>query len=371
MPRAARRSLALLTAFGLSLLATGGALLAGLERSGLPHPTTVLDQLGGVLRSVQVLGSRPADAWDVVAVGDSQLMRAGGLPLHAWVERALWQQRRDAAVWRVAVHGLGVFGHYCISDRVAATAPDRVVVELNLADFSRDWRAASQASYAGALAPRRWMEAAELPLARVGVSLDQLLFESSVVAAGGLQRWRWLQGEQARAALLPSQLAAALQARSPWPDGLQYERALTLAGVRGERVPGATRRASVAWARRVLGAALAGAPPEHPALRFLDALLAHYAEAGIPTLVFVHPVNVEHLARLGLDTRGLAVSVESARQVASARGADFLDLHALLPDAAFRDEMDHLDVEAGGTERVGRAIAAALLAAPRQAGSQP
>lgn len=356
----ARRSIALVLAFGLVASGTGWAAVVGLERAGAPRRETVLDQLHGVLGEVERAARRTPRSLDVVVVGDSHLMRAGGLPLHAQVERALWKRVGDAAVWRVAAYGLSLFGHYCLAERIAASEPDRVVVELNLADLSRTWREASQASLAGLVEPARLAPALGLPLGWAGVSLDQLLFYGAVLRTGGLPRWRWLQGEQSRVALGYWALARALQQRSPWPDGMRFVREHEIAGARRARVAG-LRRASAEWTRAVLGPALAGAAPDQPALRFLDAVLAHYAVRGIPALVFVNPVNLEHLRALGLDTAGLARTVAAARVVAQRHGADFLDLHALLPDAAFRDEMDHLDPEGEGPARVGAAIAEALL----------
>lgn len=362
-----RRTVAGVAAFALALAATGGAVIGGLERAGVGRSTTLLDQIDRLQRSVELLAGRPSGDWDVAVVGDSHLLRAGGLPLPSQLERALWKRRGDAAVWRVAAPGLSVFGQYCLSDRIAATQPDRVVVELNLADFSLAWRETGEAALAGLVPPRRWLEALGLPLSHAGVSVDQLLFYGALVQSGGLAAWRRLRDEQARAPLALRGLAAQLQEHSPWPAGLGYERAHDLAGLHRARL-GSERRASTAWVRTVLGPALDGVGPRHPSLRFLDALLAHYAEAGVRALVFVNPVNVQHLERLGLETRGLAASVARVRDVALRRGADFLDLHALLPDAAFHDEMDHLEAGGPGGARAGEAIADALLgpSAPRQ-----
>lgn len=347
-------------AFGLATAGTGWAAVAGLERAGVPRRATVLDRLHGLLREVQRATQRTPSGLDVVVVGDSHLMRAGGLPLHAQLERALWKQRGDASVWRIAAHGLSLFGHYCAAERIAASAPDQVVVELNLADLSRSWREASQAPIAGLVEPARLGSALGLPLGWAGVSLDQLLLYGAVLQNGGLQRWRWLQGEQARVALGYWTLADALQQASPWPEGMRFVREHEVAGARRARVRG-RRRASLEWTRAVLGPALAGAAPDQPAMRYLDAILALYAARGIPALVFVNPVNLEHLRALGLDTSGLARTVAAARLVADRHAAGFLDLHALLPDAAFRDEMDHLDPDGPGPARVGTALAEAIL----------
>jgi hypothetical protein len=362
------RSIALAAAFGVALAATGWVVLEGLGRAGVGQRSTLLDRVGAVLLSVQAATRRSPESWKVVVVGDSHMMGSGGIPFHGWLERALWEQRDDAVVQRVATHGLSLFAHFCLSDRIAETAPHAIVMELDLADLSRLWRDASDAPFVGLLEPRRWPEAVMLPLGRAGVSMDQLLLYGSIVRFGGFQRWRWLQGEQARVALATWSLERALQRHTLWPEGTRYHRDLELAGVVEERVAG-RRRASPDWVHATLGPALEGASRRHPALRFFEAALRHYAEAGVPVFVFVNPVNVEHLRALGLSTEGLARSIAHARALAVGQGAGFADLHALLPDAAFGDEMDHLDAESDGPRQLGSAVAEALLAWARPGAS--
>ena len=60
-------------------------------------------------------------------------------------------------------------------------------------------------------------------------------------------------------------------------------------------------------------------------------------------LVFVQPINHEHLTKIGVyDKARIDASTEQIREVADRQNASFLDLHALLPDAAFRDSGNHL-----------------------------
>ena len=90
---AARRSIALVLAFGLAAAGMGWAAVVGLERAGVPQAPTVLDRLHGLLRDVELAARRTPRGLDVVVVGDSHLMRAGGLPLHVQLERALLLKR--------------------------------------------------------------------------------------------------------------------------------------------------------------------------------------------------------------------------------------------------------------------------------------
>jgi hypothetical protein len=95
----------------------------------------------------------------------------------------------------------------------------------------------------------------------------------------------------------------------------------------------------------------------------LAATLHRFQAAGIHTLVYVPPYNLDHLNSLGvLDGSHLDETIGRVRAVTERSGAMFVDLHALLPDASFRDSMDHLSQAAGvnGHDKVAQHIAAAL-----------
>ena len=87
-------------------------------------------------------------------------------------------------------------------------------------------------------------------------------------------------------------------------------------------------------------------------LRVLGATVDEFHRRGIPTLVFVVPANVEHWTKLGLhDAKGLEKTMDSVREIVTANGGRFLDLHATLPDSGFRDAPSHFvegkDFDAG------------------------
>jgi hypothetical protein len=115
---------------------------------------------------------------------------------------------------------------------------------------------------------------------------------------------------------------------------------------------------------------LAGLAPGDPGLAVLDALLARLEQSGVAAVAYLAPTNVEHLASLGLySPRGPARSAARIDAVARRRGASFLDLHALLPDAAFHDHLDHLvqGVPGEGSGAVAAALAPLLQARLREA----
>ena len=97
-------------------------------------------------------------------------------------------------------------------------------------------------------------------------------------------------------------------------------------------------------------------------LRIFEALIKTYRRAGVPVLVWVPPLNIEQLRDLGLSVEGLNETVTVLRHLAEANGASLIDLHALLPDAAFLDSSDHFTVagKPNGTAIVGVALARAL-----------
>jgi hypothetical protein len=99
--------------------------------------------------------------------------------------------------------------------------------------------------------------------------------------------------------------------------------------------------------------------PAHPVLAMLSGAIAHFSERGISTLVYVNPINVEHLVAVGIrPSDALARSLQSIETTVEQAGGKFADLHALLPDVAFRDAAGHF----GGDVVNGPALLAKTLA---------
>jgi hypothetical protein len=106
-------------------------------------------------------------------------------------------------------------------------------------------------------------------------------------------------------------------------------------------VPGKVRQNRQA-AEKALAGVLGGIGSRAPRLVVLEALLEDLHRARIPVLLWVSPVNVEHLRSLGIRLDGLDRSMSTVEAAVRRTGADFVDLHAFLPDAAFRDAGDHM-----------------------------
>jgi hypothetical protein len=192
----------------------------------------------------------------------------------------------------------------------------------------------------------------------VEVSADRLFFYRALVALGVFDAWHWLQRQQVRLAYAYWSAARWLQAAARIENGLAFRMLHKQAELRRDKT--SAFRATAYAARTLLGPALQGLDRDDPALEVLDALLRRFEAAGIAVLVYVAPINVEHLSSIGAyDARGMARTSGRIEAVSRRRGAAFLDLHDLLPDAAFADHLDHLvqDVEPEGSRAVADRLA--------------
>ncbi|MBW2293194.1 MAG: hypothetical protein JRG94_12920 [Deltaproteobacteria bacterium] len=78
----------------------------------------------------------------------------------------------------------------------------------------------------------------------------------------------------------------------------------------------------------------------------LGATVRAHVRLGSDVLVYVNPINVEHIEQLGLlDESGLAQSLDHATAAVTRNGGHFVDLHQIFPDAAFRDRSGHFAYE--------------------------
>ncbi|MDJ0850884.1 MAG: hypothetical protein QNK04_21135 [Myxococcota bacterium] len=350
-----------LVAFALAFAATGQALVSALDGAGVGSRRTRVDSVVRLASAVRLLELGRRAERSLAMVGDSHLMIGGqGGALHAGLERALRARGEDVRVSRVADNGLSLLGQYCLADALAAARPDEVVLALNLAHLSPGWQTQQLVPCLVLLEPRRWVEAALLPLHRDGVSLDRLLFYGALGQGRGLGLLTRLTRQQARVVLAWTLLVDAVQTRSPWPGGLGYVDGLERREL--ERVRDDRGRATAAWAHALYGTALEGVDAGHASLRVLEALLRHYRQAGVPVLVFVNPMNVVHLRALGLvPAEGLAETLRSAEAVVRGQGARWLDLHDRFGDADFVDPMDHLGRETQARARLAERLAEMLV----------
>jgi hypothetical protein len=99
-----------------------------------------------------------------------------------------------------------------------------------------------------------------------------------------------------------------------------------------------------------------GGDPEHNqvAVALREALHAFH-RAHVPALLYVSPINMGALEKVGV-ARELAFErrIESLRSAIGAADGEWLDLHAAVPDSGFRDNANHLND--AGCEPTARAI---------------
>jgi hypothetical protein len=307
----------------------------------------------------------------VALIGDSTMMVAEGMDprretLPARVVQALRQ--RGAIGRRIRIHtlcqpALGPAGIYFASDELARARPDRIVLSLSIAGFSpgglKDF---SYAEISGWLRPEHLWEAARLPFLQIGLTFDRVLLYQGIVAVGAVDLWRDTRQLQARVFKLPGWLGDTVERKLGLTTSVDMQFVLGIARWQRMFVPGRKR-----WTRpageQSFAAVLQGLTPENPALQMLGSALERFRVAGIPTLVYLRPVNVEHLRSLGISTAHLRESLLTLQRTVLSHGAQLVDLHALLPDSAFSDAGDHYTFQGApnGAAWLGDRIANAIV----------
>lgn len=252
---------------------------------------------------------------------------------------------------------------YCMADEFIGAHPTLVVLELNLrAVQPGGLGASSYPELAGWIRWPRLARAAFIPLSDSGVTLDRLLLYRFLVKNDLSDEWRGLLDRQSRIFNVRDTVEGWVEKRT----GVETIPARQAAGVFyafGQMLIPKRLRATRPHAVASLGAILDGVDPRSSRLRVLRALLGDFERARIPVLVWVSPINLEHLRSLGLSTAHVDESMATIRTLVESTGASFLDLHAILPDAGFHDSGDHYTLEgdrSGAPD--GTAVVAAQLA---------
>jgi hypothetical protein len=354
--------------FACSAVISAGALLflAVVAVAALsPDRTMISPDLLVRLDEVRRAFADKAGERGVLFVGDSILGAGEGMTVARSVERSLGERSQK---YRFAAEvlwwpGLLIMNEYCIADDLADLGADRIVLEVNLHSLSA--AAAVRYSYpelAGHIHAARFMEALDLPLDIAGITENRLLFYRLLVASGLEAPWAQSIDSQARIFNLRERAERAMERKL----GVFTLDARALAlwdyGVAHFHVPGRARERieSVLGARWTMRT---GATTSYPPLRILGAVVRRFASAGRRPLVWIAPVNVDHLMSIGIDVSGFDRSAAAIRSVVEENGGTSLDLHAALRDAEFLDAGDHATSrgERPGTEIIANHIVAALL----------
>jgi hypothetical protein len=247
---------------------------------------------------------------------------------------------------------------------VIAARPQRVVLALNMRGFNREaTRGFAYIESAGWMPPEQLVEALGLRLWDAGLTADRLLLYNGLQALGAEEAWRASRRLQARAFRLYQPAADALDAALGIEAHVQLQKDIRLVRwthnvVEFEGRPRHTRE----LVEKIMGPVLSGLSTHHPNLELLARVLGRLRAAHIPVLVYIEPFNIQYIRSLNVSMAGLPRSLRNIRRVVEGQGAELLDLHSILPDAAFRDPGDHYTYEGepNGTFLVARRLAAQL-----------
>jgi hypothetical protein len=364
--RTAFRILSFFTAFVATAALTWRAGAFAVDVSGVARPNMTLDLIPRVALFRNQL-KRDHARVRVAMVGDSMTFTDGpGVSMPEWVRRELVarQGKRRTGVHVLSWAAWGTAPEYSMVDEIAQAKPDLLVLELNLRLLGpAPLGAVSYPELSGHIANDRLFEAAFLPLSHAGVTLGRMLFYRGVV----------LTAHESQFSDVLTRQAMLFDTREPlekWLDAKTHtrsyeDRRLAWGYTLSARylAPGTRHsRDSLPHARDALGDVIDGIREDHPRLVVLRAMLRDFRRAGVPVLVWVSPINLDHLARLGLGLDGIERSMTTIQKAVEGSGARFVDLHALLHDDDFADAGDHYqrDGSPSGAKRVGQELGLAI-----------
>ncbi len=312
----------------------------------------------------------------VLILGSSMLMSAEVMKPYETVPSRLEQvlRRQLGSNSAVKVHsyalpGSGYSTFYFLADRLAATGVDQVVIEFNPTTFAKSWRQGrARTDHVGWLGARRLPEALSLPLYRLGLTLDRTLWTVACVEIGCAGTWGRVQREQQRIAelieLSQKKLAdsTGLIALEKFHDSRKMVRWIR------EMTPDqrGTRRTHLQY----FGDAFAGVERGDVAFEFMAAAVRCFERAGIETLVYVTPINVDYMKTIDVyDREGMRQTVFNLEAHVRAAGGDLVDLHDILTDAGFRDAVGHMTFEGeyNGSVRLARELAPYVISRMKSA----
>jgi hypothetical protein len=338
---------------------------SALAWSGLGRTPMALDIAEGV-GPVGVRMSHDAHVRKVLMLGDSVLNPAVPHPVPTSTQLALHEKGprgRGIRIYPLSWPGWSLAGQYCLLDDLLRLGPDQVLLELNFRGLTvESARGFSQGELAGFLSADHYLEALSLPLPQAGVTPDRLLFYRTLVAGKELRTWKTLLDIQARLYNAREPAEQAFERFVGVNSMATRKLALLFEAVHRAYAAGQDRE-SRDRAIASLSPTLAGIEPDFPPLATLAAVVRRVAASGRSPLVWIAPINVDHLLKLDVDVRGLDRSVRSVRRVVEESGGELVDFHASLRDKDFADAGDHpsTDGERTGAELLGDLLARALL----------
>lgn len=247
------------------------------------------------------------------------------------------------AVTNLAFLALGPTAYYFLADRIAASRPDLIVWAVSLTHASERWRRSlPRPELAGWMAAKRIPSTLAMPIDDIGLTADELLLYQLLVRADPGSQWRDLRVNLSRI----DKFRAKSEEWLAQFTGTQPEKSFgivsALKKLKGQKHPDLPDRYNRLGEIEHFGSALDGIDSGHPTVRFIGAAVQVFSEAGIPVLVYLNPVNIQHLEKVGVvEAPKLRRSVKTYREAVENSGGFFLDLHTAFPDNYFNDMSGH------------------------------
>ena len=356
-----------LLGFFFAAAATLGAVLAILgpikARPG-QIPIVVMDKIEanlGVLEKAKKEKSRTRVAF----LGDSTVDDyPPGEKLTDYFRKALNQKysRKPAIlVSSLAFLAMGPASYYFLSDRIIKARPDLIVWEISFTHASERWhRVLPRPELAAWMAPERIPDALNMPVEYIGLTADELLFYNLIVQTGQQDIWQKALNQLSRVDKVRGIVEEKTSAYTGSRAEFLFFLSVALTNLHNLQQDGNPLRYNQLGEIKHFGGVLSGIEPGHPTLRFVTATVRQFREAGIPIVVYLNPINFQHLKKLGLiQPDRFRKSLNSFRLSVTDAGGNFLDLHRLLPDDHFADMSGHFrhDDEIQAQKRVADVLA--------------
>jgi hypothetical protein len=283
----------------------------------------------------------------IAMLGDSTVdSYSGKKKIPVRLEEALRRSAREPEslmVMNLSFPALGSTSYYFLADRIIESRPDLVVWEVSLTHASERWRRKiPRPELAGWMAPRRIPGTLSMPIQDIGLTADELFLYQLIVQLEAGETWRdWLVNlsrvDKVRREL--EEWISSITERKPEKRFLMISALKAMAKL---REGGELDRYNRAGEIEHFGKVLNGIDKNHPTLRFIAATARLFQESGVPLFVYLNPINIEHLEKVGvLDDGNIQQTVDAFRASVTGEGVRFLDLHDRFPDDHFLDMAGH------------------------------
>jgi hypothetical protein len=318
----------------------------------------------------------------ILVLGDSTVVNyEGTLNVPQRLQRVLRQESRSFDVIDDGFPGSGYGIYLLLADEIARAAPDLVVVNFNLGSFGRGWAgrfAAVRVGASGWLSPARLPETLLVPWADIGITLDEMLFRIGLTQTGLRPIWGRTENHQSRFVKTLEPLDEAISQGLGLPREATWRGMVQLLNQRAVFLDPERRDEPQRFGRDALlatyGDALTGLTPNHPNLKRARAFLCHMQDAGIGTVVYLNPTNVDHMiAARATDAATIARTVGTIQESVERCGGRFVDLHRLFDDDAFIDPRGHMraDRTLDAPLEIARRLRAPILEATERRDAAP